>query len=113
MLESFKTNVIGVTHLFNLCIPLVLRGRVKKVIALSTGLADAEVTAKFDLWEGISYAASKAALNVVIAKFSAQYRQDGVLFMAVAPGNIDTGGAQNGKIHRNALQLLWNGRLTT
>ena len=64
MLDLVKANVIGNIHLFNLTIPLVLRGEAKKVIAISTGMADVDLTAKFDLTDGVLYSISKAALNM-------------------------------------------------
>lgn len=71
--------------------PLILKGDKKKVITLSTGLADAELTARYNIPVGGPYAISKAAVNMAVAKFSAQYAQDGVLFMAIAPGMVETG----------------------
>jgi len=98
MLDLFKVNAIGNTHLFNLIAPLVLKGRAKKVIAISSGFADKELMAKFDIHNSAPYAISKAALDMVVALFSAQYAKDGVLFMAISPGMVDTGNANNGKI---------------
>ncbi|KAF7559190.1 hypothetical protein G7046_g4957 [Stylonectria norvegica] len=95
LLAAYRTNVVGSVHLFNLYTPLILKGRVKKVIAISTGMADAEVTAKWDLATGGPYSASKAALNMVVAKFSAEYKEQGVLFLAVSPGVVETGGYAN------------------
>jgi NAD(P)-dependent dehydrogenase (short-subunit alcohol dehydrogenase family) len=86
-----RSNVIGNIHLFNLTIPLVLRGEAKKVIAISSGMADVDLAAKFDLYDGSLYSISKAALNMAVAKFSAQYAKEGVLIMTVSPGMVDTG----------------------
>ena len=86
-----QTNVVGNVHLFNLFLPLVLKGKVKKVIAISTGLADLNLTNDCDIDICALYGASKAALNVVVAKFSAQYKKDGVLFMSVSPGLVEVG----------------------
>jgi NAD(P)-dependent dehydrogenase (short-subunit alcohol dehydrogenase family) len=97
LLDVFKANVIGNIHLFNLTIPLVLRGEAKKVIAISSGMADAELAAKFDLTDGALYSISKAALNMAVAKFSAQYATEGVLCMTVSPGMVDTGLYNNRK----------------
>jgi len=95
LLYSYKANVIGNIHLFNLTIPLVLRGRAKKVIAISTGLADADLIAKFNLYDAAPYSISKIALNMAVAKFSAEYTKNGVLFMTISPGVIDTGNLSN------------------
>lgn len=43
------------------------------------------------------YSASKAALNMIIAKFSAQFKRDGILFLGLAPGVVDVGMTNNGK----------------
>lgn len=86
-----QTNVVGNVHLFNLFLPLVLKGKVKKVIAISTGLADLNLTNDCDIDICALYGASKAALNVVVAKFNAQYKKDGVLFMSISPGLVEVG----------------------
>lgn len=99
LLDLFKVNTIGNIHLFNLITPLVLKGRAKKVIAISTGFTDKELIAKFEIHNSAPYAISKAALELAVASFSAQYSKDGVLFMAISPGVVDTGNAKDGKIH--------------
>ncbi|KAL4875388.1 hypothetical protein BJY04DRAFT_232668 [Aspergillus karnatakaensis] len=89
--ELLQTNVVGNIHLFNLFLPLVLKGKVKKVIALSTGLADLDLTNDVEVDVGALYAASKAALNVIVAKFNAQYKKEGVLFLSISPGLVEVG----------------------
>lgn len=86
-----QTNVVGNVHLFNLFLPLVMKGKVKKVIAITTGLADLNLTNDCDVDICALYGASKAALNVVVAKFNAQYKKDGVLFMSISPGLVEVG----------------------
>ncbi|OIW26876.1 NAD(P)-binding protein [Coniochaeta ligniaria NRRL 30616] len=93
--DLFEVNVIANVHLFNLFLPLILKGNAKKVIAISTGLADPDFTSKYDLTTGSLYSASKAALNMIVAKFSAQYKADGVLFLAISPGLVDVGHYDN------------------
>lgn len=91
LLSAFQVNVIGNIHLLNLFVPLILKGKSKKVVAITSGLADAGWTAKYDIDWNAPYAISKAGLNMAVAKFSAQYRKDGVLFMTICPGSVDTG----------------------
>ena len=86
MLDTFNINVVGNIHLFNLYMPLVLKGRDKKVFALSSGLADVDLIPKYEFYWAAPYSISKAALNVAVAKFAAEYSKDGVLFMCVSPG---------------------------
>ncbi|KAL2163789.1 hypothetical protein VTH06DRAFT_5848 [Thermothelomyces fergusii] len=89
--EYFETNVIGNIHLFNLLVPLVRRGGAKKVIFISSGMADLELVRRHDVAVGSLYAVSKAAMNMAVAKFSAQYKQEGILFLSLCPGMVDVG----------------------
>ncbi|KAF7505277.1 hypothetical protein GJ744_001064 [Endocarpon pusillum] len=89
--KLFKTNVIGNIHLFNLFMPLVLKGKAKKVIAITSGHADLEFINNFDVENSALYSASKAALNIIVAKFSAQYKKDGVLVFSMSPGVVEVG----------------------
>lgn len=95
-LKSWQTNVIGNIHFINLFMPLVLKGRVKKVFAISSGHADLDFINDLDVEVSFMYAATKAALNVVVAKFSAQYKKQGVLFISMSPGVVDVGHYNNG-----------------
>ncbi|KAL2825114.1 hypothetical protein BJY01DRAFT_256337 [Aspergillus pseudoustus] len=95
LLLNFKSNVVGQIHLFNLFIPLILRGTAKKVIAISSGHADTDFVTEYNLPNAATYAIGKAALNMAVAKFSAQYAADGVLFLAICPGMVETGHFQD------------------
>lgn len=94
MLAVFETNTFAPVKTINVFLPLVKRSSIKKVIAISTGLADDELANKFDVYEGATYSMSKAALNTAIAKYNAGYGKssDGILFMAISPGVVDTRG---------------------
>ncbi|EXJ84272.1 hypothetical protein A1O3_04939 [Capronia epimyces CBS 606.96] len=89
--KLFQTNVVGNIHLLNLFVPLVMKGTVKKVIAISSGHADLDLINDLEIENSALYAASKAAMNVVVAKFNAQYKKDGVLFVSLSPGVVDVG----------------------
>jgi len=91
LLDAFKTNVIANIHLFNLLMPLILKGTVKKVVVLGSGLADPEPVLTHSLDHAVPYSISKIAMNMAIAKFSAQYAKDGVLFLSISPGVVNTG----------------------
>jgi NAD(P)-dependent dehydrogenase (short-subunit alcohol dehydrogenase family) len=91
MNASFLTNVVGNTHLINFFMPLILKGNVKKVLVLTTAMADYDLVLKYGVYEGGPYAISKAALNMVTSKFQVEFQKDGVLFIGVSPGFVDTG----------------------
>ena len=71
--------------------PLILKGQAKKVIAISSGHAALDMVRQLDLDIDTPYAISKIGLNMAIAKFSTQYKKDGVLFLSICPGSVDTG----------------------
>ncbi|KAK0385526.1 hypothetical protein NLU13_6706 [Sarocladium strictum] len=89
--QTFRTNVVGNAQIIGSFMPLILLGRAKKVIVLSSGMGDTELTRQYDIWMGPAYSASKAALNMVVAKYSAEYREKGVVVLAISPGVVDTG----------------------
>ena len=95
--EAFTTNVIGNIHLFNFFMPLILKGRVKKVITVTSGMADHDIVLKYGVYEGGPYAISKAAMNMATSKFQAEFEKKGVLFMGICPGVVDTGLYDNRK----------------
>lgn len=73
--------------------PLVLKSKAqtKRVITITTGVADLDLTNDVEVDIGSLYGASKAAMNLIVAKFSVQYKKDGVLFMGISPGLVETG----------------------
>ncbi|KAG9494897.1 hypothetical protein J7337_013126 [Fusarium musae] len=95
MLESFKINTLGNIHLFNLALPLIRKGQAKKVISISSGMADPDFITNFSIADGAPYTISKGALNIAVAKFDAQFRKEGILFMAISPGLVATQDTSN------------------
>jgi NAD(P)-dependent dehydrogenase (short-subunit alcohol dehydrogenase family) len=91
LMAGCKTNVVGNVHLFNLFLPLVLKGQQKKIIAISSGNADLDLINNYEIEVNGPYSVGKAATNAVVAKFGAEYAKDGVLFMSICPGMVDTG----------------------
>ncbi|GAP92127.2 putative short chain dehydrogenase [Rosellinia necatrix] len=89
--KHYQTTVIGNINLYGLFMPLVLKGTVKKVVAISTGISDLSMINQLQLEASPLYAIAKAGMNVMTAKFSAQYKKDGVLFMSICPGTVDVG----------------------
>ena len=102
---SFDVNVIGVINTVNSFIPLLREGREKKVFTLSTGFADTDLINGFDIAIAAPYSISKGALNVAIAKYNALYKREGILFMAISPGVVDTGNLEPSEWIRNNFLL--------
>lgn len=74
----------------------MLKGKAKKVIAISSGMADLDLINDSECDIAPLYSANKAALNVLVAKYSALYKKDGVLFFTLSPGVVDVGKGANG-----------------
>ena len=55
LMASFHANVVGAAHVINAFLPLIRKGEVKKVINLSTGLADVDLTNQFSIANGSPY----------------------------------------------------------
>ncbi|KAL4957480.1 hypothetical protein BDW69DRAFT_22726 [Aspergillus filifer] len=91
LLNNFKTNCIGNIHLFSTFIPLILKGTVKKVIHISSGHAEIDLAVNLGVHIQSAYAISKVAANMATAKFSIEYAKEGVLFLNLCPGVVDTG----------------------
>ena len=105
LIEMFNTNVVGNIHLFNLFMPLILKGTVKKVVTITSGMADLDLVVKYGVYESGPYSISKAAMNMAIAKFQAEYEKDGVLFIGISPGVVNTGQTEECK-HLNGLDTF-------
>ncbi|KAI1268815.1 hypothetical protein F5Y18DRAFT_372613 [Xylariaceae sp. FL1019] len=88
--KIMNVNVIANIDLFTLFLPLIQKGKAKKVIYISTGMADIDMISEFQVWVDPLYSISKAAGNAVVAKFDAQYRKEGILFMSISPGLVAT-----------------------
>lgn len=71
--------------------PLIRKSKIKKVVAITSGMADADLVAQFEVTNGAAYSTSKAALNVLVAKYHASYgNTEGILFFGISPGVVNT-----------------------
>lgn len=95
--EMFQTNVVGNIRLFNLFLPLIKNGKTKKVVTISSGMTDEKLAVQYEIWEGALYSITKSATNMVTVKFQAEFKKEGIIFMGVCPGNVDTGHHDNRK----------------
>lgn len=91
LLDSFKANVVGVAHTTNAFLPLIRKGTVKKVITISSGMADLDLVNRFAVDVSGPYSISKAATNLLVAKFHAALGPaEGILFLSLSPGLVST-----------------------
>lgn len=91
-------NVLANIHLYNLFMPLILKGDAKKVVNISSAQGDMEWAKEYNIGVAAIYSTSKAAMNMITAKFSVQYKKDGVCLLAICPGMVDVGHFSEGMI---------------
>jgi NAD(P)-dependent dehydrogenase (short-subunit alcohol dehydrogenase family) len=90
MTQSLKVNVLGVVFSINAFLPLVRKSKIKKIIVISTGLADRDMVEKSTISFLLTYCSMKAALNMVVAKYAVELKSEGILLLALSPGLVNT-----------------------
>jgi len=88
--DNFQINVVGVVRTVNAFLPLLKKGSAKKVVTLTSGVGGVEFTLASEWAVHVPYSASKAAVNIVNAKYANEFREDGFLFLAISPGLVAT-----------------------
>lgn len=92
MKETFETNVFGTLRLLHAFLPLLQKSAAPVVVNVSSGLASitgvAEPARHTHFYPGISYPASKAAVNAITIQYAKQYPQ--IRINAVEPGFTNT-----------------------
>lgn len=60
-------------------------------------MTDEQLVVEYEVFEGAPYSISKSAMNMVTAKFQAEFKKEGIIFMGVCPGTVNTGHHDNRK----------------
>ncbi|KAI5116184.1 hypothetical protein M0805_009452 [Coniferiporia weirii] len=90
MLNFFKTNVIGVTHTLNAFLPLVCAGKTRKAAIITSIMGSPHFAiGTHNMFTG-AYSISKAGVNMVFAKYTSAYKDQGITFLAISPGLVKT-----------------------
>ncbi|KAH8674807.1 hypothetical protein BGZ60DRAFT_514133 [Tricladium varicosporioides] len=91
MMDSVNVNLLGVIFTINAFVPLVRKSSIKKITVISTGFADRDMVEASTISFSVTYSAIKAALNIVVAKYAAELKPEGITLLALSPGLVDTG----------------------
>lgn len=97
--EAFEVNVVGVANTISAFLPLIKQGKTRKVITLSSGMADLDLVHRFAIGISAPYTISKAAVNMLVAKYHCAYKAQGILFVAISPGFVDTSEGKTSMCH--------------
>jgi NAD(P)-dependent dehydrogenase (short-subunit alcohol dehydrogenase family) len=90
MIESLKVNVLGAIFSINAFLALVRKSHIKKIIVITTGLSERNMTEKSTFSHFVTYSSMKAALNIVVAKYAVELKSEGIVLLALSPGLVDT-----------------------
>lgn len=77
-------------YTINAFLPLIRNGNEKKVIFISSGIADIDVIRTAAIPFQIGYGVSKAGTNVVMAKYAVELAPEGILTLSLSPGWVAT-----------------------
>lgn len=85
-----STGVYGSLWTTNAFLPLIERGVQKKIVHISTAMADLSFINETGISEAVAYAVAKAGMNVQVAKYAAELAPRGIKVLALSPGLVDT-----------------------
>ncbi|KAF2735258.1 NAD(P)-binding protein [Polyplosphaeria fusca] len=88
--KCMHTNTVGILYTVNAFLPLVKKSSVKKVTVISSGHADLEAVLEAEIVDAVPYALSKAAVNILVAKYAMELRGEGITFLSLSPGFVMT-----------------------
>ena len=87
---ALDTGVFGNLWLTNAMLPLIEAGQEKKIIHLSTGLADVDIGRSTGIAFSVAYSVAKAGTNIVVSKYAEELRPKGIKVLSMSPGWVDT-----------------------
>lgn len=90
MQQHLDVNVIGVMLAINAFLPLVRKSSIKKIVALSSGMGVSDFVEKAGISFSVAYGSLKAALNMIIFKYSLELKDEGIVVLALSPGMVNT-----------------------
>jgi NAD(P)-dependent dehydrogenase (short-subunit alcohol dehydrogenase family) len=111
MIASLDVNILGVMYSINAFLPLIRNSNVKKIIVISTGLADTENVPKNRNPTFVTYCAMKAALNMIVAKYSVELKPEEIIVLALSPGIVNT--SEEPRMHNLTLPTMFKRAILT
>lgn len=83
-------NFFQVANTVNALLPLVEKGQQKKIVYISSGIGDIATTRATEMPNLLGYAVSKAAGNILMAKYAVALKAKGILTLSLSPGWVET-----------------------
>ncbi|KAH8801731.1 hypothetical protein F5884DRAFT_807690 [Xylogone sp. PMI_703] len=104
--ESIKVNLLHVVYTINTFLPLIRNSEQKKIIYVSSGIGDVQITRVSELPNLLGYAVGKASGNIVIAKYAVELKSEGILTLSMSPGWVGTDAAKEVANSPEAFQFM-------
>ncbi|KAE8358886.1 hypothetical protein BDV27DRAFT_136984 [Aspergillus caelatus] len=86
----FSTGIYGGLWTTNAFLPLIEKGIQKKIVHISSAMADLDFINKTGVSDVVAYSVAKAGMNVQVAKYAAELAPKGIKVLALSPGWVDT-----------------------
>ncbi|KAJ5363522.1 short-chain dehydrogenase [Penicillium cataractarum] len=86
----FSTGIYGGIWTTNAFLPLIEKGTQKKIVHISSAMADLDLINTTGISYGVAYSIGKAGMNVQVAKYAAELAPKGIKVLALSPGWVDT-----------------------
>ena len=83
-------NLIHQVYTVNAFLPLVRQGEVKKIIYITSGFGDVNLNRICETPSFLGYSVSKAAGNMMMAKYAAELKHEGIKTLSLSPGWVAT-----------------------
>ena len=87
---QLKVNLLHQMFVVNAFLPLIRKGHLKKVIYISSGMGDINVIRVCELPSLLGYAVGKASGNIMMAKYAAELKSEGIKTLSLSPGWVET-----------------------
>ncbi|KAK3984331.1 hypothetical protein QBC44DRAFT_337171 [Cladorrhinum sp. PSN332] len=88
--HDLTTNVMGVHWVTQAFLPILQKGKMKKVVNITTTLGSITLAQQMAVYACPAYKISKAAMNALTVQWALDYEKEGFTFVAVSPGWLKT-----------------------
>ncbi|KAI9707928.1 MAG: hypothetical protein M1820_004347 [Bogoriella megaspora] len=92
--DGIRVNTLQLAFTVNAFLPLIRQSELKKIVYITSGFGDHNVTRVCETPALLGYCVSKASGNMLMAKYAAELKQEGIKTLSLSPGWVGTDGAK-------------------
>ncbi|KAI9289830.1 putative short-chain dehydrogenases/reductase [Umbelopsis sp. AD052] len=94
---NFELNAVSGVITTNAFLPLLRKGKAKKIIFISSAIGDIQFTRVTGFAGTAAYGVGKAALNFIAQKYASELAAENFVVLALSPGFVDTSSTKEGE----------------